>query len=70
MNEPSVFGAEQQTLPLQSWHMKIDGTEIRHRDVHNAYGAMMHRTTHEGVQARDAYKKRDFVLTRSFFTGS
>lgn len=70
MNEPSVFGAEQQTLPLQSLHMKLDGTQIKHRDVHNVYGSMMHRTTHQGVLARDSNERRNFVLTRSFFTGS
>jgi alpha 1,3-glucosidase len=31
---------------------------------------MMHRTTHDGVLARDEGKRRSFVLTRSFFTGS
>ena len=70
MNEPSVFGAEQQTLPLQSKHMLVDGTIIRHRDVHNIYGSMMHRTTHRGVLARDDNTRRSFVLTRSFFIGS
>jgi mannosyl-oligosaccharide alpha-1,3-glucosidase len=70
MNEPSVFGAEQQTLPLQSLHRKVDGTEIKHRDVHNIYGSMMHRTTYQGVLARDAGTRRPFVLTRSFYTGS
>jgi len=30
----------------------------------------MHRTTHEGVLARDANSLRSFVLTRSFFLGS
>lgn len=70
MNEPSVFGAEQQTLPLQSHHLKVDGTVIKHRDVHNIYGAMMHRTTHRGVLARDDGERRAFILTRSFFMGS
>jgi len=70
MNEPSVFGAEQSTLPLQSQHLKADGTIIKHRDVHNAYGSMMHRSTHRGVLARDDDARRAFVLTRSFFIGS
>lgn len=70
MNEPSVFGAEQQTLPLQSQHRKTDGTVIKHRDARNIYGSMMHRTTFRGVLERDEMTRRPFVLTRSFFTGS
>lgn len=50
--------------------MKADGSIIKHRDVHNIYGAMMHRTTHRGVLARDNGERRAFVLTRSFFIGS
>jgi mannosyl-oligosaccharide alpha-1,3-glucosidase len=50
--------------------MKADGSIIKHRDVHNIYGAMMHRTTHRGVLARDNNERRAFVLTRSFFIGS
>jgi len=70
MNEPSVFEAEQGTMPLQSKHLLVDGTSIKHRDIHNAYGALMHRTTHQAVLERDNYQNRAFVLTRSFFTGS
>ena len=50
--------------------MFSDGTMIKHRDVHNIYGSMMHRTTHRGVLARDENTRRAFVLTRSFFIGS
>jgi len=70
MNEPSVFESEQGTMPLQSQHLLIDKTIIKHRDIHNAYGALMHRTTHDGLLQRDNNEKRSFVLTRSFFTGS
>jgi alpha 1,3-glucosidase len=55
---------------LQSKHLKEDGTTILHRDVHNAYGSMMHKTTHKGVLARDDNERRAFILTRSFFFGS
>lgn len=70
MNEPSVFEAEEGTMPLQMLHKRIDGTVIKHRDVHNAYGSLNHRATHQGVLARDQNKRRSFVLTRSFFIGS
>jgi len=70
MNEPSVFNSEEGTMPLQSLHMLADGTVVKHRDIHNAYGALMHRATHEGVLDRDNRERRSFVLTRSFFIGS
>ena len=38
---------------MQNVHYKKDGKQIKHRDVRNAYGSMMHRTTHEGVLERD-----------------
>jgi alpha-glucosidase (family GH31 glycosyl hydrolase) len=50
--------------------MLVDGTIIKHRDVHNIFGSLMHRTTHRGVLARDNNTRRSFVLTRSFFIGS
>ena len=70
MNEPSVFDSEEGTFPLQNRHYKRNGTLIKHRDVRNAYGAMMHKTTHQGVLERNSLEKRSFVLTRSFFIGS
>ena len=45
MNEPSVFESEQQTFPLQLEHKLTNDTKIKHRDVHNIYGALMQRTT-------------------------
>lgn len=38
MNEPSVFGTG--TLPMDSLHFKASGRQIKHKDVHNAYGAL------------------------------
>lgn len=57
-------------MPLNNTHFKDDGTLVRHRDVHNAYGALQHRATFRGLLARDNNTKRPFVLTRSFFFGS
>jgi hypothetical protein len=45
MNEPSVFNLPQGTFPLHLVHKLTDGTKIKHRDVHNIYGALMQRTT-------------------------
>ena len=56
MNEPSVFESEEGTFPLQNNHYKRDGTQIKVRDVRNAYGSMMQRTTHQGVLMRDNYE--------------
>ena len=49
MNEPSVFGGEEGTLPKIAKHILLDGTEVLHRDVHNIYGLMMTRATYNGV---------------------
>ena len=70
MNEPSVFDSEEMTLPKQVEHQLIDGTKVKHRDVHNMYGALMHRTTYRGLLKRDDGQRRPFVLSRSFFIGS
>jgi alpha-glucosidase (family GH31 glycosyl hydrolase) len=70
MNEPSVFGQEQGTMPLQNQHTLSDGQIIKHRDIHNAYGALQHRATNQGLYNRDKKSKRPFVLSRSFFIGS
>ena len=70
MNEPSVFETEQGTLPLQTIHMRTDGTIVRHRDIHSAYGSLMQRATYKGCLARDNYERRAFVMSRSFFIGS
>jgi len=74
MNEPSVFNdptvQAQAGMPLNNTHFKADGTMVRHRDVHNAYGALQHRATFKGLLARDDNTLRPFVLTRSHFFGS
>ena len=53
MNEPSVFYEEQGTFPMQNIHKRTDGTMIMHRDVHNAYGSMLHKTTREALLVRN-----------------
>jgi alpha 1,3-glucosidase len=70
MNEPAVFSGDEGVMDLQMLHMNTDGTYVKHRDVHNAYGSLMQRTTHRGVLQRNQEKTRAFVLTRSFFVGS
>jgi alpha-glucosidase (family GH31 glycosyl hydrolase) len=77
MNEPSVFGTESRTLPLDSLHYKVTdansadgGYHVEHRDIHNLYGALQQRTSYEGLLQRDNFQLRPFVLSRSFFMGS
>ena len=70
MNEPSVFNSEEGTMPLQMQHMLSNGTVVKHRDVHNIYGALQLRSTHRGTLARDKFTRREFILTRSYYTGS
>jgi len=57
-------------MPLVNTHFSNDGTMVRHRDVHNAYGALQHRATFRGLLKRDENTLRPFVLTRSHFFGS
>ncbi len=58
-------------MPKDNLHFRADGTKVMHRDLHNAYGALMARTTYEGVVQRNKEQNlRQFVLTRSFFVGT
>ncbi|XP_018562576.1 neutral alpha-glucosidase C isoform X2 [Anoplophora glabripennis] len=67
MNEPSVFDDSlEKTLPFETIHYG----NILHRDVHNIYGLMQTKATHQGLMQRDNGTKRPFVLTRSHFAGS
>uniref|UniRef100_A0A3P9M1K9 Glucosidase, alpha n=1 Tax=Oryzias latipes TaxID=8090 RepID=A0A3P9M1K9_ORYLA len=66
MNEPSVFGGPEQTMPKDAVHH--DGWE--HRDLHNLYGFYQHKATVEGLITRSGGSERPFVLSRSFFAGS
>nr|XP_033499233.1 neutral alpha-glucosidase C isoform X1 [Epinephelus lanceolatus] len=66
MNEPSVFGGPEQTMPKDTVHH--GGWE--HRELHNLYGFHQHMATAEGLITRSGGSERPFVLTRSFFAGS
>ena len=70
MNEPAAFAVEGdevfgigKTLPPDARH----GRRL-HAEVHNLYGLLMSRATHEGLlQLREG--RRPFVLSRSGFSG-
>lgn len=67
MNEPSVFGGPDMTMPRDNLHHK--GWE--HRDLHNIYGLTFHNATyHALLERKKGEVLRPFVLTRSFFAGS
>lgn len=69
MNEPSVFNQKEITMPKDCIH--FDGDQhVSHREVHNIYGYMYQKVTHESLQNRYNNKLRPFVLSRSFFAGS
>jgi len=70
MNEPSVFNIPGMTLPLDALHYTSKGKAVYHRDVHNMYGLLQHKTAYEGMIERDERKYRPFVLTRAFYFGS
>jgi alpha 1,3-glucosidase len=67
MNEPSVFNQADMTFPKRVL-FKYNETFYEHRDAHNAYGYLMHRSSYEALKTK--YKNRPFVLTRSFYLGS
>lgn len=64
MNEPSVFDGPEKTMPKDLVH----NNTWRHGDIHNIYGAYMHKSSHEAIMKRN--ESRSFVLSRSFFAGS
>lgn len=69
MNEPAVFEQEEKTFPKNNLH--FNGSNfIHHRDIHNLYGQLYHKTTQKALQNRYKNQKRVFVLSRSFYTGS
>lgn len=65
MNEPSVF--PNKTIRLDAVH-DADGRLTDHREIHNVYGFLMAKATHEGLLKHQP-DKRPFILTRSFFAG-
>lgn len=69
MNEPAVFEAPEKTFPRDNMH--FNGSEyIYHRDIHNSYGQLYQKTTYESLKNRYDNKKRVFVLSRAFYTGT
>ena len=66
MNEPAVFNGPENSIHRHALH--FDNTE--HRDVHNLYGMMFHKSSYDGHLKRSNGKLRPFVLSRSFFAGS
>lgn len=82
MNEPAVFTERmaspplpteavpppERTMPDDNVHV-LDGREVPHRRVHNAYGLQMLRATWEGLR-RLRPNRRPFTLTRAAFAGA
>ncbi|KAL9189094.1 hypothetical protein ACHAXT_011584 [Thalassiosira profunda] len=67
MNEPSVFNGPE--VSMQKDLLNLEGVE--HREWHNLYGMLFHRSTAEGqIQRNEGHNVRPFVLSRSFFAGS
>jgi alpha-glucosidase len=66
LNEPTVFLS---SVPDDARHRLDDGTTVDEVLVHNAYGHLNARATHEGVRALQT-ALRPFVLTRAAFAGS
>ncbi len=67
MNEPTVFVPTPQTLPDDVAHHG-DGEAVLHAQVHNQYGQLMARATHEGLR-RLRPDRRPFVISRAGFAG-
>jgi alpha-glucosidase len=67
MNEPTVFIPTPATLPADVTHHG-DGEAVLHAQVHNLYGQLMARATHEGLR-RLRPERRPFVISRSGFAG-
>lgn len=66
MNEPAVFDVPEKTMPRDNIH--YGGWE--HRCLHNLYGFMQVKGTHDGLMRRSNGSLRPFILTRAFFAGA
>ncbi|RZB66658.1 Gal mutarotas 2 domain containing protein, partial [Asbolus verrucosus] len=66
INEPVVFDLVDSTIPGDCVHHR----NVTHRELHNAYGLLHTRATHQGLLDRDNGTTRPFILTRSHFAGS
>jgi alpha-glucosidase len=67
MNEPTVFIPTPQTLPDDVTHHG-ETQALLHAEVHNLYGQLMARATHDGLR-RLRPDRRPFVISRSGFAG-
>ena len=68
MNEPAIFDVPSGTMPLTVRHDN-EGRPTDHREIHNVYGLLMTRATHEGL-LKLRPNERPFVLTRASFAGA
>lgn len=69
MNEPSVFGGPNKTMPEDNRHRGGCGIPPGpHAQYHNVYGMLMVRASREGILAAKP-DKRPFILTRANFIG-
>jgi alpha-glucosidase len=68
MNEPALFVPKWGgTMPLDARHDN-EGEPTDHREIHNVYGQLMTRSTHEGL-LKLRPRERPFVLTRATYAG-
>ncbi|KXN73806.1 glycoside hydrolase family 31 protein [Conidiobolus coronatus NRRL 28638] len=67
MNEPSVFNGPEITMHK---HLLHNNGTLEHREIHNLYGSLMHRSTAVGLVKRQTPNRRPFVLSRAFFPGT
>lgn len=69
MNEPSVFGGPDGTMPVDNWHKGGDGVAAGpHARFHNVFGLNMVRASRQGLLLANP-QKRPFILSRSNFLG-
>jgi alpha-glucosidase len=67
MNEPAVFETPTGTMPPDVRHDN-EGQLTDHREIHNVYGLLMTKATHDGLR-RLRPGERPFVLTRASYAG-
>ncbi len=69
MNEPSVFGGPETSMPADNYHKGGDGTTpSSHLRYHNVFGMNMVRASQQGLLLANP-QKRPFILSRSNFLG-
>ena len=69
MNEPSVFGGPETSMPADNRHLGGDGLASGpHLRYHNVYGLNMVKASQQGLLLANP-QKRPFILSRSNFLG-